>query len=232
MDGAATSGAMRPERFGRLREVLARRQPDLTVLMDRVNKPHNFSAIVRNCDAVGVLEAHVVASEGALELHHAASAGTKKWVAVRRHASVGSAIAHLRERGHFILAAHVSLHAIDYREFDYTRPVAILLGAELEGLSPEALDQADAHAAIPMVGMVHSLNVSVASAVLLYEALRQRSAAGMYVRSRLPPEEFDRRLFEWAYPALARRLRQEGRPYPALDEEGRIVPVAPASRPS
>lgn len=215
---------MRPERFRRLREVLARRQPDLTVLMDRVNKPHNFSAIVRNCDAVGVLETHVVDPDGALELHHATSAGTKKWVSVHTHESVVQAIAHLRARGFVILAADPSDDAVDYRDADYTRPVAITLGAELVGVSAEALALADAKVVIPMVGMVHSLNVSVASSLLLFEAFRQRSAAGMYEKSRIPPADFEARLFEWAYPTLALRRRAEGRPYPRLDADGQIVP--------
>jgi tRNA (guanosine-2'-O-)-methyltransferase len=223
---------MRPERFRRLREVLARRQPDLTVLMDRVNKAHNLSAILRSCDAVGVLEAHAVAHEPGLEAHHATSAGTKKWVAVTRHARVEDAIAHLRGRGFFVLAAHPSVGALDYSEADYTRPVAITLGAELEGVSERALELADAHVTIPMVGMVHSLNVSVASALLLFEAYRQRSAAGMYAESRLDPEAFEQRLFEWAYPTLARSRRERGLPYPRLDADGQIVPAHSASRPS
>lgn len=214
---------MRPERFRRLREVLARRQPDLTVLMDRVNKAHNLSAILRNCDAVGVLEAHAVAAEPGLEAHHATSAGTKKWVRVRRHESVQDAIAQLRARGFAVLAAHPSADALDYRKVDYTRPLVITLGAELEGVSAEALEEADDLVSIPMMGMVHSLNVSVASSLLLFEALRQREAAGMYDRSRLDPEAFEARLFEWAYPALARSRRARGRPYPRLDAEGRIL---------
>jgi tRNA (guanosine-2'-O-)-methyltransferase len=192
--------------------------------MDRVHKEHNFSAIVRNCDAVGVLEAHAVAAGPGLEVHHATSAGTKKWVAVRRHASVAAAIAHLRERRFRVLAAHLAEGAIDYREADYTKPVAIVLGAELEGVSTEALALADQCVAIPMVGMVHSLNVSVASSLLLFEAHRQRSAARMYDASRLEPEDFDARLFEWAYPSLARSRRQAGLPYPRLDADGQIVP--------
>jgi tRNA (guanosine-2'-O-)-methyltransferase len=214
---------MRPERFRLLREVLARRQPDLTVLMDRVNKPHNFSAIIRTCDAAGVLEAHVVDPAGALQLHNATSAGTKKWVSVRTHESVTRAIAQLRAAGFFVLAAHPADDAVDYREVDYTRPIAITLGAELHGVSEEALALADAHAVIPMVGMVHSLNVSVASSLLLFEALRQRLAAGMYDTSRLPPADFQARLFEWAYPTVAIARRAEGRPYPALDADGQII---------
>jgi len=220
---------MRPERFRRLRAVLGRRQPDLTVLMDHVNKSHNFSAILRSCDAVGVLEAHVVAPEKAIEIHHATSAGTKKWVAVRRHRTVRKAIAHLKERGFTVLAAHLSADTVDYREVDYTRPTAITLGAELHGVSDEALALVDTRVAIPMLGMVHSLNVSVASALMLFEAARQRAAAGMYDDSRIPPDEFESRLFEWAYPALARTLRAQGRPFPRLSPEGEVLRENPSA---
>jgi tRNA (guanosine-2'-O-)-methyltransferase len=214
---------MRPERFRRIRNVLARRQPDLTVLMDRVNKAHNFSAILRNCDAVGVLDAHVVPPERGFDVHHASSAGTRKWVGVRRHADVAEAVGHLKAHGFELVAAHPSPDAVDYRQHDFTGPTAILLGAELHGVSDEALVAADARVSVPMLGMVHSLNVSVAAALLLYEALRQRQAAGMYDRTRLSPEAFDARLFEWAYPALASSLRSERRPYPALGSDGEIL---------
>lgn len=216
---------MRPERFHRLRAVLARRQPDLTVLMEKVNKPHNFSAILRNCDAVGVLDAHVVPPERGLELHHATSAGTRKWIRVHRHPDVGTAVAHLRDTGFSVVAAHPGEGARDYREIDYTRPTAILMGAELYGVSAEGLALADEHVVIPMMGMVHSLNVSVATALLLYEARRQREDTGMYAGPRLDPESFARTLFEWAHPTLAERCRAEGRPYPPLDEDGAIDPM-------
>jgi len=212
-----------PQRFHRLRAALVRRQPDLTVLMDRVHKAHNFSAILRSCDAVGVLDAHVVAAEGAVAVHHATSAGTKKWVGVRAHASVPAAVHLLRSAGFRLIAAHPSADAVPYRDIDYTAPTAIILGAELHGVSQEALALADVHVTIPMAGLVHSLNVSVATALILFEAERQRSAAGMYERSRLPPEEFERRLFEWAQPALARRRREAGRPYPRLGPDGEVL---------
>ncbi|MDH3205600.1 MAG: tRNA (guanine-N2)-dimethyltransferase, partial [Gemmatimonadota bacterium] len=113
---------------------------------------------------------------------------------------------------------------LDYREVDYTRPTAITMGAELHGVSPEGLELADDLVSIPMRGMVHSLNVSVASSLLLFEAARQRSAAGMYETTRLPPDVFTERLFEWAYPSLARTRRDEGRPYPPLGPDGEILP--------
>jgi tRNA (guanosine-2'-O-)-methyltransferase len=215
---------VRPERFRRLRASLERRQPDLTVLMDGVHKSHNFSAILRSCDAVGVLEAHVVAPDGAVAVHHATSAGTKKWIAVKGHADVVVAAAHLRARGFRILAAHPSPDATDWRAVDYTVPTALLVGAELHGVSAEGLREADVHITIPMVGLVHSLNVSVASALVLFEAYRQRAAAGMYAKSRLDPEDLSRRLFEWAYPTLARQRREAGRAYPALGPDGQLLP--------
>jgi tRNA (guanosine-2'-O-)-methyltransferase len=192
--------------------------------MDRVHKSHNFSAILRNCDSVGVLEAHVVVPEGGdLDLHHGTSAGTKKWIRVVYHREVSEAVAALKAKGFRVLAAHPSADAIDYREADYTRPTAITMGAELHGVSAEGLALADDLISIPMMGMVHSLNVSVASSLLLFEAARQRSAAGMYEDTRLSPAAFEERLFEWAYPTLARSRREEGRPYPRLSPDGDIL---------
>lgn len=218
---------MQPDRFHRLKSVLAQRQPDLTVLMDRVNKGHNFSAILRSCDAVGVLEAHVVSPGGGLDVHHATSGGTKKWVAVREHPDAATAVGHLRDRGFRVLAAHLGEEARDYREVDFTPPTALVLGAELLGVSAETLRLADGLVSIPMMGMVESLNVSVAAALLLYEARRQREAVGMYEASRIAPAEAHRILFEWGYPRVAQVYRREGRAYPLLGPDGEILETEP-----
>jgi tRNA (guanosine-2'-O-)-methyltransferase len=217
---------MTPERFLRIRTVLDRRQPDLTVLMDNVHKPHNFSAILRSCDAVGVHEAHGVWPAPELEPHRRTSSGTAKWIRIRTHASLREAFTSLRARGFRIYAAQAGAGARDYREADYTRPVAIVLGAELQGLSPESLVLADGRVAVPMSGFGHSLNVSVAAAVILFEAQRQRLQAGFYMRPRLDPLEYARTLFEWAYPELAEHYRRRGRRYPALDDRGDIIDSA------
>ena len=214
---------MNPKRFRRIRRVLGRRQPDLTVLMEQVNKTHNLSAIVRNCDAVGILEAHAVfaKSRGGVSRH--ASAGTSKWVKVRRHRSVQEGVTHLRERGFLVLAAHPSAEALDYREVDYSRKIAVMVGAELDGISPEGLALADGLLTIPMAGMARSLNVSVATALILFEAYRQRQAAGMYDECRIPAEEFRKLLFEWCHPDLAAFFTERGLPYPPLSEDGEAL---------
>lgn len=215
---------MRPDRFRKLRRVLDRRQPDLTILMDRVSKGHNFSAILRNCDAVGVLEAHAVPPDRGLNLHPDTSGGTAKWIRVRRHSDGPAAIQFLQGEGFQVVAAHPGPRAVDFRVVDFTRPTALLMGAELYGVSPKALELADVTAVIPMMGMVRSLNVSVAAALLLYEAMRQREARGMYdPPSRLPADRYTETLFEWAHPELASRCRRRGIPYPEMGEDGEII---------
>lgn len=215
---------MLPERFHRLRRVLDRRQPDLTLLMERVNKPHNLAAILRNCDAVGILEVHAVPPERGLAVQGDTSGGTGRWIRVQSHPEGPTAIRTLQDSGFQVVAAHPGREAMDFRDVDYTQPTAFMLGAELFGISEPSLALADLSVRIPMLGMAHSLNVSVAASLLLYEALRQREAAGMYDSSRLDPVLRRRLLFEWAYPKLAHRLRQADRAYPELDEEGQILP--------
>ncbi len=214
---------MTPERFDKLRSVLARRQPDLTVLMEDVHKAHNIAAIIRTCDAVGVFEAHAVSEDPDLRRHHMIAAGTRKWVPVRTHAALPAAAATLKNQGFRILAAHLTADAVDYRDVDYTRPTALLLGSELWGVSEAGADLADLAVRVPMQGLVESLNVSVAAALVLFEAARQRERAGLYARCRLDPELQRRRLFEWSHPAVARRCRQRGIDYPPLTEDGDLA---------
>lgn len=201
---------MTPERLAKIRAVLDKRQPDLTVLLERVHKPHNFSAILRSCDAVGVLEAHAIpAKHGLPDLEGAeglslkgktfneTSGSAAKWVGLNIHEDTASAFSHLKARGFRVLAAHFSERAVDYREADYTRPTCILLGTEKWGVSPEAAEWSDAHIQIPMMGMVQSLNVSVAAAVILFEAQRQRLKAGLYNQPHLSPEHYAEVLEHW-----------------------------------
>ncbi len=218
---------MTPERYRKLRAVLERRQPDLTVLLENVHKPHNFAAVLRTADAVGLYEAHAVIYDGELRTSLVSAGGSHKWVNVKLHREIGDAIRHLRERDLRVVGAHPDAGATDYRDIDFTQPTALLLGQEKDGLTAEALAAVDEVLAIPMAGFVESLNVSVAAAVILFEAHRQRSAAGLYDTPRLEPEVFECTLFEWAHPKLADYCRRHDLPYPALDEDGE--PVDPPS---
>jgi tRNA (guanosine-2'-O-)-methyltransferase len=208
---------MTPERQARVRAVLDKRQPDLTVLLEQVHKPHNLSAILRSCDAVGVLEAHIVALEGRPPTFNDTSAGSDKWIALHQHANIEAAFKHLKNQGMQIAAAHLSSTAIDYRELDYTKPTVVLLGAEKWGVSSQAADMVDQHIIIPMHGMVQSLNVSVAAAVILFEAQRQRLEKGFYNKSRLTPSVYAKLEYEWLHPLEAAVHRERGEAYPLLE---------------
>lgn len=214
-------GRVTKERYQKISAMLARRQPDLSVLAERVHKPHNLSAILRSCDAVGIGVVHAVQPTGGVPTFNETSASAHKWVEVRVHTSLEEAKAELG--GAQILAAHFSEGARDYRDVDYTKPTCILLGNEKHGVSDEAAELADAHIVIPMLGMVQSLNVSVAGAVILFEAQRQRREAGFYAAPRLDEATRNRLAFEYLHPRQAEQLSASGEAYPDLDEDGDIA---------
>ena len=142
---------MTPERFRKLQDILRRRQPDLSLLMDNVHKPHNLSAIVRSCDAVGVFEVHAVSHLPRVRAHKDAASGAGKWVRIQRHTELGAAVAQLKQANMQILAAHLSESAVDFRDIDYTRPTTIMLGAELHGVSEQGLQLADQHIILSLI---------------------------------------------------------------------------------
>ncbi|AEF48048.1 MULTISPECIES: tRNA (guanosine(18)-2'-O)-methyltransferase TrmH [Serratia] len=216
---------MSPERYARICEMLATRQPDLTVCLEQVHKPHNVSAIIRTADAVGVHQVHAVWPTSRMRTLVSSAAGSNSWVNVKTHRTISDAVTHLKDQGMQILATHLSARAVDFREVDYTRPTCVLLGQEKTGITEEALALADQDIIIPMIGMVQSLNVSVASALILYEAQRQRHNAGMYLRthSALDEEEQQRLLFEGGYPVLANVAKRKGLPRPQIDQQGQVV---------
>ncbi|ACB51825.1 putative tRNA (guanosine-2'-O-)-methyltransferase [Crocosphaera subtropica ATCC 51142] len=212
-----------PRRYHRIKEVLEKRQPDLTVLTEDVHKPHNLSAIIRTCDAVGILDVHSINTTDEFPTFSQVSQGSDKWIFLHTHPNIQTAINHLKSKKFKIYAAHLTDKSVDYRDIDYTQPTALLLGAEKWGVSEEAASLVDGHIIIPMLGMVQSLNVSVAAAVILFEAQRQRLQKKMYDTSRLDIKRYHQILFEWSYPNLAEIYHKKGENYPSLGENGEIV---------
>lgn len=166
----------RREKFER---VIAARRPDLTVVMEDIHDPHNVSAMLRSADAVGILRVHLVyPTEEFPRLGKKSSASATKWVKKTKHPSVGACFDALRAEGFTVCATHLGRRSVPLYELDLTKKVALVFGNEHRGVSDEAAGLADVNFRIPMVGMIESLNVSVACAVTLYEAFRQRLAAG------------------------------------------------------
>ncbi|WP_323853439.1 tRNA (guanosine(18)-2'-O)-methyltransferase TrmH [Xenorhabdus koppenhoeferi] len=216
---------MNPKRYARICQMMAMRQPDLTICLEEVHKPHNVSAVIRTADAVGLHQIHAIWPNQPLRTQLSSAAGSNSWVQVKTHSIVEQAIAQFKSDGMQILATHLSDKAVDFRQIDYTKPTCIIMGQEKKGISKQAIALADHDIIIPMTGMVQSLNVSVASALILYEAQRQRQLAGMYQREKsiLSEEEQQKLLFEGGYPVLAAVSHRKGLEQPLIDKQGRII---------
>ncbi len=161
---------MNLERYQRIQQVLKARQPDLTLCLEEVHKPNNVSAVIRTADATGLHKVHAVwPTEQMRTLSHT-SAGARNWVEVDTHDTIEDAVCSLKTQGMQVLVTNLSDKAVDFREIDYTKPTAVILGSEKFGASKSAIELADQDIIVPMMGMVQSLNVSVASAIVLYEA--------------------------------------------------------------
>jgi tRNA (guanosine-2'-O-)-methyltransferase len=189
---------MTERRKQRIERVLRCRQPTLTVVMEDIHDPHNVSAVLRSADAVGVRAVQLVYVNAKFpRLGKKSSASAVKWVERRAFRSITECFATLREEGFMIYATRLAEKAASLYDVDLTKKVALVFGNEHRGVSDEATERADGIIQIPMVGMIRSLNVSVACAVCLYEAFRQRSRAGMHDTSQLPADELLMMTEQW-----------------------------------
>ena len=178
--------------------VVNSRQPTLRVVLENIHDPHNVSAIFRTCDAVGVPKVSLVYyQESFPKIGKKSSASAFKWVEREKYKSIDECYKHLRDEGFAIYASSISNESINLYDIDFTKKSAIVLGNEHRGVSEEAANLADEKFLIPMFGMVQSLNVSVAAAVILYEALRQRTLTGNYERSEYSEVELEEKIKEW-----------------------------------
>lgn len=171
-------------RKAKLTATASKRQPDLQVVLENIHDPHNVSAILRSCDAVGIpLVSLVYTIEKFPQIGKKSSASAFKWVDREKFISIKECYDSLHAKGMKIYATTLVEGAKSIYDIDFTEPCAIVMGNEHRGVSDDATILADAPIFIPMEGMVQSLNVSVATAVVLYEALRQRLAANMYIET-------------------------------------------------
>ncbi|MBB1268647.1 tRNA (guanosine(18)-2'-O)-methyltransferase TrmH [Shewanella sp. SR44-3] len=214
---------MSPERFARINQMLDNRQVDLTVCLDKVHKTNNIAAVLRTADCVGIHQIHAVWPDIDMRVSGNTASGSQQWVKTIKHYRFEEAEHAFNAQNMQILTTTFSDTAVDFREIDYTKPTAIVLGNERDGTSPEAIAAASQHIIIPMIGMVQSLNVSVAAALVMYEAQRQRTLANMYGTRKLDDAYCQKMLFEQGHPIYAKACRRKQIPYPAIDEQGQIV---------
>lgn len=186
------------ERTEKVKKVLSFRQPDLRVVLEDVTNTHNASAVVRTCDAAGILYVDIISARSdPFPVNEAISTRADKWLNFTRYKSAPECFNHLKMNGFKIAATHLGRQAASYTSLDYTQPLAIVFGNESEGISEGALQMADYIIKIPMLGMAQSLNLSVSAGIILYEAIKQRMGKGFYDHPRLSPEEFEKFKAKW-----------------------------------
>lgn len=194
---------MTPERTARINNVLNNRQPDITVILENVHDPHNVSAVMRTCDAIGVQELFVLNTVIASHTRFGkkSSASAANWLTIHQFTDIEECFKEVRKRYTKVYATHLGEQAYSLYELNLTEPVALVFGNEHAGVTEECLTYCDGNFIIPQVGMVKSLNVSVACAVTLYEAFRQRTVAGYYSgEPRLPKEQWQALSEKWGLP--------------------------------
>ena len=186
------------ERIAKVTRVLSLRQPDLRVVLEEVTNAHNASAVLRTCDAAGVMHVDIIgSSQDPLPINQAITTRADKWLDFHFYSSTKDCLLELKKQGLKIAATHLGPDAVFHTQVDYTQPLAVVFGSESEGISLEALRYADYKIKIPMFGMVQSLNLSVSVGIILYEALRQRLGKGLFEGRRLSPKEFEDYLDKW-----------------------------------
>jgi tRNA (guanosine-2'-O-)-methyltransferase len=191
---------MTPEREQRITSVLDKRQENLIIVLENVFDPHNISAVMRTCDAVGVQDIFILNTRIPRHKKWGAksSSSAANWLTIHQYADARECFEEVRRRTDTIFTTHLATDAVSLYEMDLTGRVALVFGNEHSGVSDEIRALADGNFIIPQMGIIKSLNISVACAVSLYEAFRQKSAAGQYQRPGLSPARYDSLLKEWS----------------------------------
>lgn len=191
---------MTPQRMERLTDVLNKRQDDITIVLENVFDPHNISAVMRTCDAVGIQELFILNTK--IPRHKKwgfkSSSSAKKWLTVHQYENAPACFSALRQKYSSILTTHLSDDAVSLYQVDFTKSIALIFGNEHNGVSDEIRALADGNFIIPQAGIIRSLNISVACAVSLYEAFRQKSLAGHYDQRKLDDVKYNDLLSEWS----------------------------------
>ena len=192
---------MTPERNERLNTVLSKRQLNITVVLENVADPHNISAVMRTCDAVGIQEIYILNT--VIPRHKKwgakSSSSASKWLTIHQFTDVKTCFEALRKRYKKIYTTHLSTDAVGLHDLNLTEDVALVFGNEHSGVSDELINLADGNFIIPQVGIIKSLNISVACAVSVYEAFRQKLNAGHYDQPQITGQELIDLKQKWGF---------------------------------
>lgn len=192
---------MTPERSSKLLQVLNKRQNNLTIVLENVFDPHNVSAVLRTCDAVGIQDVYIVNTRIGPHKRWGfkSSSSAYKWMTTHQFTDVIQCMDVIRSKYKSVYTTHLAANSVGLYEMDFTENMALIFGNEHSGVSDEMIALADGNFLIPQQGIIRSLNISVACAVTLYEAYRQKTVAGHYDQPSLPQVQRHSLLKQWGF---------------------------------
>ncbi len=174
---------MTPERLEKIQRVASHRRFDLTVILENVHDPHNISAVMRTCDAVGISEIYVIDNHIKFNkrIGKKSSSSANKWLDVHSFQNIDDCLKMVKPKYQKLLCTHLNAEAVELYQQDFSKgSLALVFGNEHDGVSSELLAKCDGNIFIPQIGMISSLNISVACAVTLYEVFRQKKSSDNY----------------------------------------------------
>jgi tRNA (guanosine-2'-O-)-methyltransferase len=187
-------------RWDRINEVLDKRTQHITVVLEDIYQPHNASAVLRSCDGFGIQDVHIIENKNEFDASSQITIGADQWLSLHRynqqnHDNVSDCFQNLRSQGFQIVATTPHENDHNLNQLDISKPTALVFGTELEGVTDQVMQQADAFVKIPMSGFSESFNISVSAAICLYDTstrLRQSD-----IDWELKPETREELLLEW-----------------------------------
>lgn len=202
---------MTEQRLQKIKKVLLNRQAHLGVVTENVHDPHNIFACMRTCDSVGIQEVHIIQTEMKTRKGWGSksSSSANKWLSIHQYDNVEKCFEVLKKTYDVVYATHLNAEAVSLYEVDFTQKIAVVFGNEKDGLSDEVLQKCDGNFVIPQVGMISSLNISVACAITVYEAYRQRLAAGFYEKQNINTQQYEALLKKWTTSKYAKETPKD-----------------------
>ncbi|WP_441000264.1 TrmH family RNA methyltransferase [Fodinibius sp. SL11] len=162
------------DRWQRINDVIDNRTRYLSVILEDIYQPHNASAVLRSCDCFGIQDVHIVENKNEFSPNQGITIGADKWISLHSYNqpdknNTEHCYRQLKEEGYQIIATTPHENDVTIDEVSLDQKTALVFGAELTGLSDDALEHADGYAKIPMVGFSESFNISVSAALCLYD---------------------------------------------------------------
>jgi tRNA (guanosine-2'-O-)-methyltransferase len=166
-------GFVSERRKGRLVEVLDERTNHLTVVLEDVYQSHNFSAVLRSADIFGIQNIHFIENRNKYKISEDVSMGSKQWLTLNRYQkfenNTRECITQLKNKGYRIVATSLNERSVTLDQLKVDKPIALIFGTELTGISEDVQDMADEFVYLPMFGFTESFNISVCAALCMHE---------------------------------------------------------------